>query len=96
MGGAAAAGNVAARQHPSNSNRDNRGPPLLKTSAFDGKSIVCHDSAVASSYRRKLARRLLRGGRGVVAAMLTLSTSPFWNRKLRLAILTLATFAALC
>jgi hypothetical protein len=68
----------------------------LKTFAFHGKPFVCSDFAAACRYRRELARWLLRGGRGVVAAMLTLSTSPFWNRKLRLAILTLATFAALC
>jgi hypothetical protein len=34
--------------------------------------------------------------RSFFAAMPTFSTSRFWNRKLRLAMLTLATFIALC
>ena len=43
-----------------------------------------------------LAQALLSHGRGVVSPMPNFSTSPFWNRKLRLAVLTLATFIALC
>ena len=43
-----------------------------------------------------VAWRLLRGGSGVIAAMMLFNASPFWNRKVRLAVLTLATFIALC
>ena len=43
-----------------------------------------------------VARGLLRRGSGVVAAMLNFTASPFWSRKVRLAVLTLATFIALC
>jgi hypothetical protein len=32
----------------------------------------------------------------VVVAMINFTASPFWSRKVRLAVLTLATFVALC
>ena len=39
---------------------------------------------------------MLRRGAGVVAPMINFNASPFWSRKVRLAVLTLATFIALC
>jgi hypothetical protein len=45
---------------------------------------------------RGVARRLLSQGRGALPAMLTFTITPFWSRKVRLAVLTLATFIALC
>ena len=39
---------------------------------------------------------VVEGRSGVVAAMMNFTASPFWSRKVRLAVLTLATFIALC
>jgi hypothetical protein len=39
---------------------------------------------------------LLRDGTGETATMPIFTASPFWSRKIRLAVLTLATFMALC